>query len=260
MKLTIYQVDAFADTVFQGNPAAVCPVTDWPDDALLQKIALENNLSETAFFSGEEGDYTLRWFTPAAEVDLCGHATLAAAWVLYNELGEKAAPIRFKTKSGELRVAGKDNTFTLDFPLQPPLSCSPPAELAEALGVTPLEVLVADDYLVLFKNEEAVRNLQPDFAELKKLPKRGVMVTALGDDVDFVSRWFGPNVGVDEDPVTGSSHTTLVPYWAGKLGKNELIAKQVSSRGGVLRCRLDGDRVYITGNAVKYMEGTLYLP
>jgi len=259
MELKIYQVDAFAEEVFRGNPAAVCPLQSWLDDQTLQDIAIENNLSETAFFTGGNGVYHLRWFTPVAEVDLCGHATLASAWVLFNELGETASPIQFETRSGLLRVSRQEDLLVLDFPLQPPEPCSPPSGLIESLGVDPLEVAAADDYLVLVKDEKTVRELQPDFNLLKKVPLRGLIVTAAGEKADFVSRWFGPQVGVDEDPVTGSAHTTLAPFWSRKLGKEMFEAEQVSRRGGRLTCKIEGDRVFITGAAVKYMDGTIYL-
>ena len=256
-ELTIYQVDAFTDQPFKGNPAAVISLESWLPDQVLQDIATENNLSETAYFHGSNGRYDLRWFTPVSEVALCGHATLASGWVLRNELGETAPTIRFMTKSGELRVSGENDTFTLDFPLQIASECPPPAGLLEALGIEKAEVLSAEDFLVVVKDEETVRNLAPDFTMMKKLPLRGVMVTAPGNDVDFVSRWFGPKVGVNEDPVTGSAHTTLAPYWADRLGKKVLQALQVSARSGKLLCEIDNDRVYITGSAVKYMEGKI---
>jgi len=259
MKLRIFQVDAFADEVFQGNPAAVCPLDEWLPDNLLQNIAMENNLSETAYFVGKDGSYELRWFTPSAEVDLCGHATLASAWVLHNELGERADPVSFSTRSGELLVSGDGDTFTLDFPLVAPVPCFPPDLLIQALDVEPVEILTAADFLILVKDEQTVRDLAPDFARLKGLPNRGIIVTAPGEDVDFVSRWFGPNVGVNEDPVTGSAHTTLAPYWAARLGKDELLARQISPRGGSLLCRIVGERVHITGSAKKYMEGEIFL-
>ncbi len=259
MQLRIFQIDAFTDSVFCGNPAAVCPLESWLDEDVLQWIAAENNLSETAFCVGENGLYDLRWFTPATEVDLCGHATLATAWVLNNEYGETVSPIRFITRSGELRVSNKGEDFVMDFPIQPPLPCSAPEKLLTSLGIDAVEVLAAEDYLVAVKDELTVRQVNPDFSGLKGLPLRGVIVTAPGDKSDFVSRWFGPNVGVNEDPVTGSSHTTLAPYWAEKLGKDELFARQVSQRSGELSCKMHGDRVLITGTAVKYMEGVIHL-
>lgn len=257
MELRIFQVDAFTSTVFCGNPAAVCPLESWLDDDVLQRIAIENNLSETAFFVGADGEYELRWFTPGTEVDLCGHATLATAWVLSNEYGETASPIRFRTRSGELRVSKSGDDFIMDFPLQLAKSCPVPPQLLPALGVQALEVLGAEDFLVVVENEETVKQMSPEFVELKGLPLRGVIVTAPGENVDFVSRWFGPNVGVDEDPATGSSHTTLAPYWAEKLGKDELTARQISQRTGEFFCKVGKERVFITGSAVKYMEGKI---
>ena len=259
MELKIYQVDAFTGKLFSGNPAAICPLENWLDDDILQKIALENNLSETAYFVGREGSYSLRWFTPLAEVDLCGHATLAAAYVIRHEIGDAAVPLRFQTKSGELRVFCEGGLFTLDFPLQLPHPCEPPSGLVDSIGVNPLAVYAAEDYLVRCDNEQTIRQVRPDYSGLRKLPLRGVIVTAPGEKVDFVSRWFGPKVGVNEDPVTGSAHTTLAPYWAQELGKKVLEAEQVSPRGGQLTCRVEGERVFITGNAVKYMHGTIFI-
>jgi len=259
MRIKLYQIDAFTDVCFKGNPAAVCPLDTWLPDELLQKIAMENNLSETAFFVGDTGRYTLRWFTPVNEVKLCGHATLATAWVLANEHGESISPVRFDTRSGELRVVGSGDRFTLDFPQQKAEVCRPPEELLAAIDVEPVEVLAAEDYLVILKNETEVKELSPDMRKLMQLELRGVIFTAPGNHVDFVSRWFGPKVGVDEDPVTGSAHATLTPYWAEKLNRSELEAHQVSERGGKLSCRIDSDRVYITGTAVKYLEGEIYL-
>ncbi len=261
MQLRIFQIDAFTKTVFNGNPAAVCLLESWLDDDVLQKIALENNLSETAFLvksDKSEKGYDLRWFTPTTEVDLCGHATLASAWVLINEYNEVASPLCFMTRSGELRVKRSGQDLIMDFPLQRATSCTVPAQLLPSLGLQSAEVLAAEDYLVVVENEQTVKQLQPDFTGLQGLPLRGVMVTAPGESVDFVSRWFGPNVGVDEDPVTGSSHTTLAPYWSEKLGKNELTARQISKRSCELICRVEQERVFITGSAVKYMEGMTY--
>ncbi len=259
MQLRIFQIDAFTKTIFAGNPAAVCPLESWLDDDVLQKIAIENNLSETAFYVKSKKGYDLRWFTPGTEVDLCGHATLATAWVLINEYNETASPICFMTRSGELRVSRSGDDLVMDFPLQAPMPCTIPPQLLSSLGLESAEVLAAEDYLVVVEDEQTVTQLQPDFAGLKGLPLRGVIVTAPGENDDFVSRWFGPNVGVDEDPVTGSSHTTLAPYWAEKLGKRELSARQVSQRSGELLCKVNEDRVFITGAAVKYMDGWIYL-
>lgn len=261
MKLRILQIDSFTSQVFRGNPAGVCPLNAWLDDQTLQNIATEMNLSETAFFVGSNGRYEIRWFTPTVEVDLCGHATLAAGWVLANELGEKADIIQFASRSGELRVHQRRGRLMLDFPIELPTACEIPGALIPALGASdPVEVLGGSDYLVVLRTESEVQDLSPQFAELFGLPRRGVIVTAPGDSVDFVSRWFGPNVGVPEDPVTGSAHTMLTPYWSAKLNKRVLTARQISSRGGELECEIQGERVYITGDAVKFLDGTLELP
>lgn len=253
MKLQQYQVDAFASHVFEGNPAAVCPLESWLDDTLLQAIAMENNLSETAYFVPVDKGFELRWFTPATEVDLCGHATLAAAHVLYTELGHSADAISFATRSGELSVSREGDWYVLDFPAIVPRPCAAPAGLVEALGRQPMEVLAADDLLAVFASEAEVRALEPDQALLARLECRGVIATAPGEQHDFVSRFFAPRVGVPEDPVTGSAHCKLVPYWAQRLGKNRMNARQVSRRGGELRLALRGDRVQMAGRAVLFL-------
>tara|TARA_R110002110_G_scaffold133783_1_gene316462 strand:+ start:71587 stop:72369 length:783 start_codon:yes stop_codon:yes gene_type:complete len=253
MKLQQYQVDAFASHVFEGNPAAVCPLESWLDDTLLQAIAMENNLSETAYFVPVDKGFELRWFTPAAEVDLCGHATLAAAHVLYTELGHSADAISFATRSGELSVSREGDWYVLDFPAIVPRPCAAPAGLVEALGRQPMEVLAADDLLAVFASEAEVRALEPDQALLARLECRGVIATAPGEQHDFVSRFFAPRVGVPEDPVTGSAHCKLAPYWAQRLGKNRMNARQVSRRGGELRLALRGDRVQMAGRAVLFL-------
>lgn len=257
MKLDIYQVDAFSARPFGGNPAAVCPLTEWLPDELLQNIAAENNLSETAFFVPRGEVYELRWFTPQVEVDLCGHATLATAWVLIHALGDAPSVLRFATRSGELRVTREGDELAMDFPARTPQACEPPAGLLEALGLSRADVFVTDDYIVQVEDEAQVLALKPDFARLKGLPKRGVAVTAKSTRFDFVSRWFGPNVGVDEDPVTGSAHTSLAPFWAARLGKHHLSAEQGGQRRGQLRCELKGERVIISGKAVLYLQGTI---
>jgi PhzF family phenazine biosynthesis protein len=257
MKLRQYQVDAFASRAFEGNPAAVCPLERWLDDALLQAIAAENNLSETAFVVPSGADFQLRWFTPVAEVDLCGHATLATAHVLFEHLGHPGALIRFETRSGPLTVRRSDGLLEMDFPARPPAPCAGPETLAAALGQLPLEVLCADDYLAVFDSEETVRALAPDFALLATLDRRGVIVTAPGRDEDFVSRFFAPRLGIPEDPVTGSAHCTLAPYWAGRLGRSALSARQVSQRGGRVRCEVKGDRVLLAGTAVTFMAAEI---
>lgn len=260
--IPIYQVDAFADRPFAGNPAAVCPLGAWLPDELMQAIANENNLSETAFLVGGGGRYHLRWFTPVVEVDLCGHATLAAAFVILtrHEPGEQVV---FTTQTaGELRVTREpDGRFTLDLPAYPPRPVAAPAGLSEALGVTPVEVLQGSPkLLVVLDAAEAVAALEPDFRAVAALPSDGVIVTAPGrDGVDFVSRYFAPAAGIDEDPVTGSAHCDLTPYWAGRLGRTTLEARQISRRGGALTCRLEGERVRITGAATLVLEGTLHV-
>ncbi|ATC94152.1 PhzF family phenazine biosynthesis protein [Pseudoalteromonas tunicata] len=259
MILPIFQVDAFSEHQFKGNPAAVMPLQSWLADDVLQQIAAENNLSETAFYVEEDDGIHLRWFTPATEVDLCGHATLATAWVLVNEYQFEHDEIIFKTRSGLLKVRHLNGLFELDFPVHHAKECEVKAPLLTAFGETPLEILAADDYLLLFKDETTIKELKPNFALLAQLPLRGVIATAQGDKVDFVSRWFGPNVGVEEDPVTGSAHTVLTPYWAHKLDKTLLTATQVSKRSGDLICELKGERVLISGRASLYLKGEVHL-
>lgn len=259
MRIPIFQVDAFSEHQFKGNPAAVMPLDTWLSDEQLQRIAAENNLSETAFYIVDTDHIHLRWFTPTTEVDLCGHATLATAWVLVNEYHYPEQTMRFKTRSGLLTVKHDNGLFELDFPAHHAKECSVKAPLLTAFGETPLEILSADDYLLLFKDEQTIRELKPDFALLSQLPLRGVIATARGDKVDFVSRWFGPNVGVEEDPVTGSAHTVLAPYWANKLDKTQLSATQVSERTGDLMCEVKGDRVLISGKASLYLKGEVFL-
>lgn len=260
MKIKQYQVDAFARQVFEGNPAAVCPLSSWLDDRLLQAIAEENNLSETAFFVPSARGFQLRWFTPAAEVDLCGHATLAAAHVLYEILGYAQQSILFETRSGDLSVERQGRRLVMDFPAVVPRPCPAPAALLEGLGQVPLEVLAADDYLAVFADETAIRALAPDFATLARLDLRGVAVTAPGQAVDFVSRFFAPKLGVPEDPVTGSAHCELAPYWSARLGKDRLQARQVSKRGGEVQCEMSGPRVKLAGTAVTFMAAEIELP
>lgn len=255
--LPIYQVDAFTAEVFRGNPAAVCPLPEWLPDPVMQSIAAENNLAETAFFVGGSGRYHLRWFTPAVEVDLCGHATLASAFVLFHHLEPHLEEVRFESRSGPLFVRRDGDWLTLDFPSLPPERLEPPAGLAEALDTAPREVWASADYLAVLGSEAEVRALRPDQAALSQLDRRGVIVTAPGEDCDFVSRFFAPNCGIPEDPVTGSAHCVLAPYWAERLGKTELRARQVSARGGEIRCRLEGDRVHLSGQAVLYLRGEI---
>lgn len=262
MKIRLFQVDAFTDRVFAGNPAAVCPLDRWPDTALMQAIAAENNLSETAFFVSRGGDYELRWFTPKAEVDLCGHATLASAFVIFAELGFAGDEVVFHTRSGRLRVARTAAGLVMDFPAQPPSPCAAPKDLLAGLGggPAPRDVLCTRErYLVVYGAEADVAGVDPDFARLSRLPLRGVIVTAPSDTFDFVSRYFAPKVGVNEDPVTGSAHCALVPYWAARLGRRSLRARQISPRGGDLHCELRDDRVSIAGRAVLFLRGEIQL-
>ena len=260
MQLNLFQVDAFAEHVFAGNPAAVCPLDAWLPEALMQSIAAENNLSETAFFvpEGEEGgNYGLRWFTPLKEIDLCGHATLASAHVLFAHLGFAGERLDFSTRSGILRVSRAGNVLAMDFPAKTVEPCAAPAALIEGLGAVPREVHGGRDYLAVFAKEEDVRALAPDPRRLAELDRQGVIVTAPGREVDFVSRFFVPKFGVDEDPVTGSAHCSLTPFWAARLGKSTLEAQQVSRRGGRLQCTLSGERVILRGRAVTYMTATI---
>jgi len=257
MKLQIFQVDAFTSKPFGGNPAAVVPLAKWLPVDVLQSIALENNLSETAFFVKREDLYELRWFTPTFEIDLCGHATLASAFVLNELLGETAEVLKFQTKSGLLTVEKENDRLVLDFPARPPAACEIPVGLIEAIGKTPREILKSRDYFMVYETEEEIRQIAPDFAALLKIDTHAVIVTAKGTDSDFVSRFFAPEVGVFEDPVTGSAHCTLIPYWAEKLGKTLMFARQVSARGGELFCELVGDRVTIGGDAVLYLKGEI---
>ena len=259
MKIKQYQVDAFATRVFEGNPAAVCPLDKWLDDDLLQAIAEENNLSETAFFVPNAKGFDLRWFTPVKEVDLCGHATLAAAHVIFEILGYSESAITFATRCGDLVVTKQGSVLQMDFPACPPAPCEIPETLVQGLGVRPLELLAADDYIAVFDNEATIRAITPNHALLGQLDLRGVIVTAPGNDVDFVSRFFAPRFGIPEDPVTGSAHCELAPYWASKLGKNTLSAKQVSRRGGFLTCELLGRRVLLSGGAVMFMEAEIVI-
>ena len=261
MNIDLYQVDAFASKPFEGNPAAVCPLEAWLDDALLQAIAAENNLSETAFFVPTEAGYHLRWFTPSVEVDLCGHATLAAAWVVFHTLGVVAESVAFETRSGVLTVRREGDMLVMDFPAKTLAPLDMHAEVAAALGGIEIEeLLISDDIVVVVEEASVIDRLAPDMQRLKQLPGRGVAVTAKGDDVDVVSRWFGPKVGVEEDPVTGSAHTSLAPYWATRLGKQALTARQGGARQGSLSCVVEGERVMIKGRVAPYLTGQITLP
>lgn len=259
MDIPLYQVDAFTAKVFSGNPAAVCLLAGWLDDARLQAIAAENNLSETAFLVPDGDGFELRWFTPATEVALCGHATLASAFVLFACRNWRAPDIPFRTRrSGTLRVTRDEDLIVMDFPAIPTVPLPPSDGLACALGVPPAEVHTAgEDILVLLEDERQVRELRPDISALAAIACRGVIVTARGEGCDFVSRFFAPRVGVPEDPVTGSAHCALTPFWSRRLGKSALHARQVSARGGELFCRDRGARVGIAGRAVLYLEGTI---
>jgi predicted PhzF superfamily epimerase YddE/YHI9 len=249
LRIPIYQVDAFTSRVFSGNPAAVCPLEQWLPDEQMQGIAAENNLAETAFFVKNGDGYHLRWFTPTVEVNLCGHATLASAFVILNKLTPGTKSVQFSTKSGKLIVAREGDLYSLDFPAWPPLECEAHPDLVQGLGGKPEEVLASQDYLVVYPSE----------AELAKADRFAVIATAPGMDVDFVSRFFAPAQGIPEDPVTGRAHCTLIPYWSKRLGKKKLHAYQVSPRGGELWCEDRGERVTISGQGVQFLEGTIYL-
>lgn len=260
--MTLYQIDAFAESAFTGNPAAVVLLSEWPSDRLMQQIAMENNLSETAFLvKKSEQLYALRWFTPSTEVDLCGHATLASAWVLFHEEKIPATSLQFETRSGLLTVQKEGDALVMDFPadtLHPHTTDVP--ELLYGLGVQAREVYKGgSDWLVVLDSQAEVQHIIPDLKTLKKIPARGIIVTAKGEDCDFVSRFFGPNCGVDEDPVTGSAHTTLSVYWAKVLKKNTFTARQLSKRGGIVYCTLAGDRVLLKGKARLFLKGEIYL-
>jgi len=260
MKITIYQVDAFTDKVFGGNPAAVCPLDKWIDAGLMQNIALENNLSETAFFVPKGDAFEIRWFTPKLEINLAGHPTLATAHVIFDHLGYAREEILFQTmKSGELKASKKNGIIRLDFPGYDVGKVAPPEPLLKGLGAPPKEVFLGRDYFAVYNNEKEILALDPDFRELARLDCLGIIVTAPGDSCDFVSRFFAPRAGINEDPVTGSAHTLLIPYWAKKLNKNKLHAYQVSERRGELFCEYLGERVIIGGRAVTFMKGEIIL-
>jgi PhzF family phenazine biosynthesis protein len=262
MRLRMFRVDAFTDTVFHGNPAAVVPLRCWLDDTVMQNIAMENNLSETAFFVPEGGSYRLRWFTPMAEVPLCGHATLATGFVILCILRPEKRSVRFQTKRGELIVARKGDLLSMNFPRYMPQRIDPPASLVQALGAQPQEVYKTREdshYYAVFDSDGTVRSMAPDMDRLARLHPYQVAVTAPGGDADFISRFFAPSIGVPEDPVTGSMHCALIPYWAQRLGKSALHSRQVSRRGGELFCEdlPDKGRVRISGQAVLSLTGSL---
>jgi PhzF family phenazine biosynthesis protein len=257
MKLPLYQIDAFTSRMFGGNPAAVVLLDDWLPDATLGAIAAENNLAETAFVIPRGDVMPLRWFTPTVEVDLCGHATLATAHVLFRHVFPSAKRVSFDTRSGNLTVARDGELLSLDFPSRPGKATDVAASLVSSLGARPREVCLARDLLAIFDSESAVRDFQPDFGRIASIDAFGIIISAPGDAVDYVYRFFAPRQGIPEDPATGSANCTLVPYWAARLGKTELVARQLSARGGELRCTLRGDRVLIAGRTVEYLRGEI---
>lgn len=262
MSLPLFHVDAFTARRFSGNSAAVCPLAGWLDDGLLQAVAAENNLSETAFFVPSGDHYELRWFSPSCEVKLCGHATLASAWVVLHVLEPGRESVRFETRSsGALTVSRDGDLLAMDFPALAPWAClEPPPALAEGLGKTPASVVqIEDNYFAVYEREEDVRSIRPEFNLIEQLHPAGVAITAPGGDADFVSRYFAPSYGIPEDPVTGSTHCSLAPYWAKRLGKATLHARQVSARGGELWCEVKEDRVILKGNAVLTLRGELLI-
>ncbi len=260
MSIPYFEVTAFANRPFAGNPAAVCLLTnEWLPDDLMQRIAAENNLAETAFLIERDNYYDLRWMTPTVEVDLCGHATLASAHVLFHHFGHQGGSIRFQSKSGELRVERSGDRLILDFPAQPAAAGRAPLELSKGLRAAPAEVLKGRDYFAVFATEAEVAAIRPDFDIIGALDAQGVIVTAPGDGCDFVSRYFAPAAGIPEDPATGSTHCALIPYWANLLGKREMVARQISRRGGQFFCEDRGERVRIGGHATTYVEGSLHV-
>lgn len=258
--ISYYRVHSFTSDNYSGNPAGVCLLGSWLKESEMQQIAFENNLSETAFIVKEEAGYRIRWFTPSVEVDLCGHATLAAGFVFFDQLKLNQSAIEFNSKSGKLRVENGDGIYSLDFPTDKIQKSGLPEIIKSSFEVQPIEVYRGNtDYLLVLSDEEKVRNCTPDLNKLKNAGGRGVIITAKGNKVDFVSRFFAPQSGIDEDPVTGSAHTTLTPYWSKVLGKDTMVAHQISSRGGELICKSNGDRISISGKAQLYMSGTIYL-
>ena len=260
MEIKIYQVDAFTDKVFSGNPAAVCPLEEWLPAEVLQNIAMENCLAETAFYVKEKDGLRIRWFTPTVEVDLCGHATLASAFVLFKHENFRDDKIVFNSRSGPLTVTKSEDTLTLNFPVDTLQEVSPIPDLEKGLGLPSRKTFKGKtDYMLVFENEEQIKNMSPDFRTIGKVDARGIIVTAKGNHVDFVSRFFGPQSGMDEDPVTGSAHTSLTPYWAKILSKTEFTARQLSKRHGELKCKLIGDRVEISGKAKLFLVGKIFV-
>ena len=260
MKIPIYQVDAFASEIFKGNPAAVCPLKEWLPDQTMQNIAMENNLSETAFFIEDNNIYHIRWFTPKSELDLAGHPTLATAHVLLNELKKENDTIIFKTKLGDtLNVSFNENIYSMDFPSRPPKIINNKNLVYDVLGRMPVELLAHRDLIVVFENQKDIKSINPNLEKLIKLDYPSVVITAKGDESDFVSRNFAPKLGIPEDPVTGSSHCELIPYWSEKLNKKEMIAFQISERGGKIHCVHMNDRVLIGGEAITFFRGEIEL-
>jgi predicted PhzF superfamily epimerase YddE/YHI9 len=259
VKIPFFQIDAFTSTRFTGNPAAVCVLGEWLADERLQAIARENNLSETAFLVRGGSGFRLRWFTPTVEVDLCGHATLASAFAVFKELEPASSQVSFDTRSGVLSVTRDGDWLSMDFPSRPPTACATPPQLDQAFPGAIVEVLAADDYLVVLRDAEAVRTAAPDPALLRELDRRAVCITAQGEGCDFVSRFFAPKCGVDEDPVTGSAHCMLTPFWSRRLQRRSLDARQLSARGGEIRCEDRGERVLLSGRAVAVIGGTMWL-
>ncbi|MEK8021140.1 MAG: PhzF family phenazine biosynthesis protein [Candidatus Parabeggiatoa sp.] len=257
MELPLYQIDAFASKAFEGNPAAVCPLNEWLPDEIMQSIAEENNLSETAFFIPTGNRFHIRWFTPTTEVDLCGHATLATAYVLFNLLGHQSDKLEFDSKSGRLIVTKENQWLVMNFPAQPPVLCDIPTEIIKAFDIPPIECLRSEDFIVVFEREMDIESAKPDFEQLKKLDLRGVVITAKSSRYDFITRFFAPKYGIPEDPVTGSAYTQLAPYWTAKMGRKRFNVKQISSRGGELSCEQVDDRVLIFGKAIQYLVGKI---
>lgn len=259
MKIPMYQVDAFTEEIFRGNPAAICILNEWLDEKLMQNIAMENNLSETAFCIVKEDLWELRWFTPEEEIDLCGHATLATAYVIFEILNYPGSTVKFTTKSGILTVEKQGDIMTMEFPSREGTKVEITDQLIKGLGKEPKEAYESRDLMVVYENEQEIRELNPNMEELKLVDAFGIIVTAKGESSDFVSRYFAPSCGVPEDPVTGSAHCTLIPYWSKILEKNKMIAHQLSKRGGVLQCEHVGDKVKISGKAKLFFKGEIYL-
>lgn len=261
MKIPLFQVDAFSSKPFGGNPAAICILESWLENDVLQKIAAENNLSETAFLVPiSPGNYDLKWFTPTVEVDLCGHATLASAFIIFEYFDQDKTSLTFQTASGELSVGKSGDLLSMNFPARPPIETTPPGILNEALGVEASYVLESRDLLAVFEEESIIQNMKPDFDKIKQIKSHfAIIVSAPGESSDFVSRFFAPNAGVNEDPVTGSAHCTLIPYWAKRLKKNKLHAYQLSKRKGELFCEYSGDRVNISGHSTLFAKGEIYI-